>query len=474
MNSPAFAHPAKPPEHSLADEVDWACKLLGLHLFDWQAAFLARSTAIRGPHDEAFVHPTVGLIVPRRNGKTLAVMARMIVGALAWNEKVLYTAHLGETSREVFTDLVDLINRSEWLRDRAKISYGRGAEEIAFRDAGKIRIRARTKSGGRGTGCDLLVLDEALELGEDHLSALLPLTAMAMSRGRGQVWWLSSAGHGGSVELGRFRDRGRAAAEGDDLCYAEFVADRDADPSDPETHRIANPSLGTPILSEAFISSQQRSLNAEAFGREHLGWWTSLLAEPLLPVGSWLACQGEAPIIPARARISWGIEVQQFGERATLVQAVDIGDGRTWVETLARWHEPAGLDGAALAGQVASLYRKAARRPVTVAGDSYTCSLLLDHMQAARLPVSRLGVPDIRQASGLLLTSVVGKRLSHPRDEDMAAEMGNAGQAANGDGLQRLSRRQSTGPSTCAFAVAAALHALEAPQAATPRIVLSA
>jgi hypothetical protein len=214
------------------------------------------------------------------------------------------------------------------------------------------------------------------------------------------------------------------------------------------------------VLSEDFLRAQQRSMNPEAFGREHLGWWTDQVSDPFLPHGTWAAMVADRPTPPPEARIAFGVEWQDYGH-AALVAAVDLGDGRIWVETVQRWHDPLGLDPAHIA---AGLVPTVSAVPGTVlAGDEFTTTAVLDHAAAAGIPVVRLSQPDIRAASQLLLTAALSGRLPHPPDPVSDPEMDNVGRAPTGDGLWRLSRKNSTGRSTAAFAAAAAVAQIAGP-----------
>jgi hypothetical protein len=440
-------------------------------LFGWQSDVARRAMMLDGR--DRYAHGEVVILCPRRNGKTQLLMARIIAGCLAQGENILYTAHLGDTARHMFKAFLELLGQSPWLRDQVAAEYhGKGDESILFRNGATFSIRARTNSGGRGMESDTLILDEALELTDDHMSALTPLLAKARAQGRGQLWVTSSAGHGRSEVLARYRDRGRAAAAGEPdegLAYFEWSAPRDADPADPVVWAAANPSLGTGVLDADFLRMQQRSMTAEAFGREHLGWWTDEVADPFLPHGSWAATAADRPTPPPRARVTFGVEIQDYGH-AVLAAAVDLGEGRVWVETIARWHDPLGLDpeqvGDAILAQVRQI------RPALVAADEFTCTRLLAHLQHKGVTVARLNQPQIRAASQSLLTAVTSSRLTHPTDETTDLELVNAGQAPTGDGLLRLSRKNSTGRSTAAFAFAAATHAALAPRPARPTIVI--
>lgn len=469
MSSPSFAAPAGSPGTTLGPEARWAARRAGFHLFDWQAGVLDAAMATKGPEDDRLLRSQVTLVCPRRNGKTQLLMARILAGCLAWDEaSILYTAHLGDTARHTFTAFLELLNNSPWLQAQVdSVKYGKGDEGVRFRNGSTFSIRARTASGGRGLECSTLILDEALELRDDHVSALTPLLARANAEGAGQLWLVSSAGHGRSEVLARARDRGRAAAAGEpdpDLAYFEWCASRDADPADPDTWATANPSLGTPVLGPDFLRMQQRSMSGEEFGREHLGWWSSEVAAPFLPHGAWAAGEvPDAPPLPSRALVAFGIEVQDFGRRAALVAGVALGE-QVWTETLHRWANPDGIDLPTVAEQVRGYARTL--RPVTIAGDEFTCTAILDHLER-RHPVTRLNMPQLRAASQSLLLAATSGRLVHPPDPVYAEELANAGQAATGDGLTRLSRKHSSGPSTAAFATAAAVWVITNPLTAT-------
>jgi phage terminase large subunit-like protein len=475
-SSPTTPTPTRRESRSWQSEA--AAAWSGVPLFDWQADTLRRAMH----YDRAanrLTRTEVALIVPRRNGKTQLLMARILGGCLgtgtARGEDILYTAHLGDTARAMFKAFLELLNNSPQLSTLvADVYHGKGDEAVVFTNGSRFTIRARTNSGGRGLESDTLILDEALELSDDHMSALRPLVAKSHAQGSGQIWLASSAGHGKSVVLAATRDRGRAAAAGatveDDLAYFEWMAPRDADPAAPESWRLANPSLGTKVLSESFLRMQQRSMSVEGFGREHLGWWTSELADPFLPHGAWQVCAAPRPTPNRRARVAFGVEWQDYGH-AVLVAAVETDSGSCWVETIDRWHNPAGLDPEQIAAAV--IHHVKAVRPIVVAGDEFTCTTILDHMAAKGVKVSRLNQPNVRSASSVLLTAVTSGRITHPGDELTGQEMGNAGRAGTGDGGYRLSRKNATGRSTAAFATACAVWAILGPGPNRPSIVVA-
>lgn len=459
---------------SLGGEASWLMRAkAGMPLYPWQDDMLTQACQVDSR--DRLTIPEVTLICPRRNGKTQAVIARMLADCLLWSTPanpttILYTAHLGSTVRKgTFTPLKELIKASPWLNGHVlDVMNGKGEEAILFKNGSRIDFLARTLGGGRGMECTTLVLDEAMRLREDHLGPLLPLVAKGLSMGLGQVWWVSSAGDGTSIPLIRQRDNARAGHDPSGL-FLEWAAPRDADPTDPITWAQANPSLGQPILQESFLQSMARQMSPEDFGREHLGWWTDQTADPFLPHGSWQACAADPPPLPPTARVAFGLEVQDNGRAGALVAAVDLGE-TVWVETLRRWWEPGGLDPATLAAAVAG--EASDKRALVVAGDQLTTGIYLDHLAAARVPIARLNFAEVRQASQALLSAVTSGRLAHPTEPLTDAELINVGKSPTGDGLEKLSRTRSTGASTAAFAAAAAVAQVTAPLRSAPLLMV--
>ena len=84
-----------------------------------------------------------------------------------------------------------------------------------------------------------------------------------------QVWYTSTAGDQGSVQLGRVRDRGLAGGD-PSLAFFEWSVDETRyDPADPACWAQANPGLGMRITRE-YVELERAALTAEAFARERL------------------------------------------------------------------------------------------------------------------------------------------------------------------------------------------------------------
>lgn len=261
----------------LADEVgvvldDWQCDVLRDWLVEREAA----------PGQFRFVHPAAALVVPRQSGKTLLACMRMLYALLVSGDRlVLYTSHRQATSLETFRALVDLVESSPSLLKRIRhIHRGVGREGIETVDGGRLRVLSRTAnlgSAGRGFSPSLTILDEALALVDEHLSAILP----AMSaQPNPQVLYLSSAGDASSQVLRRLVDRGREGG-GVGFCYHEWSAPDGAPPGDPATWAVANPGLPVRPSLEA-VQGEHATMSPRDFARERLGQWGTTAVTPAL------------------------------------------------------------------------------------------------------------------------------------------------------------------------------------------------
>lgn len=437
----------------------------GMPLFGWQADVL--DVALE--HDDGRLwRDRVEVIAPRRNGKTQLVIALSLFDALVQQRNVTYTAHKFDTAMETFRAVDSFIQSVPFLAKHVKhVSRTNGKERITFKQGSSFSIRARTSSGGRGLETDTLILDEGLELKSDQMSALTPLLAKASAEGSGQLWILSSAGHGESEVLAELRDKGRAAvADGSDprLAYFEFAAPRGISLDDRTWWAAANPSLGTAVLSEDFLARQRGLLDDEAFGREHLGWWTDEVTEPWLPDGLWAHCL--TPVVPARrqgGRITLGFEVSVHGTSA--VVAVDLEHG-SWIEQVMTWEPTA--EPSRIADEIADW---STRHGVSVvAADGLTGDIVLQRLAALGITTSRLSAGQITAATGHLVAEAAAGRINHNGDARLGEQVAAAGTVPALDGMRRLSRKRSTGPCQGAFALAAAVWSAAAPIPARPVI----
>jgi phage terminase large subunit-like protein len=240
----------------------------GLHLDDWERWVLGEG--LSRARDDKWAAFEVALIVARQNGKG-AVLEALELAALFLDdfgvELVLHSAHEFKTASEAFRRIQGRIENSPSFKRRVRQVYlQRGAESIEMKNGKRLRFIARSGGSGRGFSADLVILDEAYELGDAQMAALLPTLS---ARPNPQIWYTSTAGFPTSTQLGLVRSRG---LKGDDpsLAFFEWSVDENGyDPADPRCWAQANPGLGIRITEE-YIAKERAALSPAEFDRERL------------------------------------------------------------------------------------------------------------------------------------------------------------------------------------------------------------
>jgi phage terminase large subunit-like protein len=286
-----------PKYHSSAgpDAVELAA-LAGLILDSWQEFVLLHALGER--EDGKWAAPTVGLLCPRQNGKSALLEARELAGLFILHEEVIvHSSHEQATASEQFRRVLDLIDNTPELKKRMlKPIRGKGSEAIELRSGQRILFKTRTSGGLRGFSVPCLIFDEAYNLPEHAIAAMMPTTTAADNP---QIWYTSSAvdqqQHDHGQSLARQRRRGIAGSPG--LAFFEWSAEGD-DPSkidpliaaNPETWAIANPGLGIRQDVET-LANIQATMGPRQFAVEHLGvgdWPTDNAdANAVLTVQQW-------------------------------------------------------------------------------------------------------------------------------------------------------------------------------------------
>lgn len=135
-----------------------------------------------------YVHTRCFLGCPRQNLKTWDLKTRMVFGAAMVGERILYTAHNGDTATEVREIMLDLFGRRKadpkarypWLNRRVKrVSLRTGHEAIYLENGGCLYFSTRTDDMKLGFTVDVVIFDEAQRLKEMHLSALMSTASAA-------------------------------------------------------------------------------------------------------------------------------------------------------------------------------------------------------------------------------------------------------------------------------------------------------
>lgn len=269
----------------------------GERCLPWQWWTL-RKVLSRKVGDRLWTHPDVVFTTTRQSGKTQIVILRILFGLFILGETIIYSAQRWKTSEEVFDRCVAIILRNEWLREWLAPMPG---VPDGFSKSGKVgrlflsngaSLFAGLRSGdlGRGpTKVDLVIFDEAYKLTEEQSKAL---TGAQLASPNAQTIYISTpaiaAAHPYCHELATMRRLGLAHTE--DVFFAEWRAPDGVDRGDPESWRLASPSLG--------VIQKQRDVRRE-FNKSRTTSAKALFDADYLGIGDYPAGEGDRdPVIP--------------------------------------------------------------------------------------------------------------------------------------------------------------------------------
>lgn len=343
-----------PYRSSSGQEVIDLCEQIGLVLDPWQQFVMHHSLGER--EDGKWAAFEVGIIVSRQNGKDSIFEARELGGLFVLGEKLLlHSTHEFKTTLEHFRRVLFWLENVDWLRRRVKrIRTSHGEESVELLTGQRLRFVARTTGSGRGFSGDLVILNEAFNLPDTAVDALMPTLS---ARPNPQLWYGSSPGDKDIApcdQLGRVRRRGVA---GDDPSLAFFEWSIDPctpecgdnctlhdDPADPASWARANPALGIRI-SQEHVAREHASMGTKGFLRERLGVgnWPADAANQwaIIPEPKWRALADASS--EAAGRVAFAIHVSPDRSWAAIgvagrradglyhLEVVDYRPGTRWV-----------------------------------------------------------------------------------------------------------------------------------------------
>ncbi len=426
-----------PPALSSAGQeaVDLAAAA-GLELDPWQAFVLDQGLGEAAGKWTAF---EVGLICSRQNGKGALLEARELAGLFLFGEElILHSAHEFKTASDAFRRIAALVkDNRQFERHVKRIRTANGSEMIELKSGQRLQFVARTAGSGRGFSADTVILDEAYELGDDQMAALLPTLS---ARPNPQIWYTSTAGKETSVQLGRVRERGIAGGD-PSLAFFEWSATEDDDPASPAVWAKANPGMGVRI-SEDYMRRERAALSAEAFAAERLGigrYPVDLLdAWAVIGEAAWtaLADASSQPDGP----LSFAVAVDgREGRRGSIGVAGRRADGLLHAE-LADYQPGTSW----IVPRLAEMHRKHGGT-VVVDAAGYEGSLI-QPLEAAGVPVTKPAARDVAAAFGQFCDAVTdSKSLRHLGQPELDAAVAAAAVRDVGDAGRTWGRRVAAG-----------------------------
>jgi phage terminase large subunit-like protein len=408
-----------------AEAVDLAASA-GLVLDPWQAHVLDGSLgenydlARRRTLWSAF---EVGLIVPRQNGKGSVLEARELAGLFLLGERlILHSAHEMKTCVEAYLRVKQLIQDTPEL-DRMVAHFYQSNEKTAIELKNGARLRFVPRSGGSGRGFsgDCIILDEAYNLPQRNLAALLPTLA---ARPNPQLWYTSSAGMDDSEVLAKVRQR---ALSGDAkrMAYFEWSAPDDADLDDRAAWAVANPGLGIRIQ-EDFIAAEREALGEDEFARERLGIWADSRRATVIDMALWAALADRQSTV--LDPVAFAVDVSPDRKTASLALSGLTPTGRQHVEVIEAGRR--GTDW--IAERLAELNAK--WKPCAVVLDpAGPAGSLIPDLDAAGIATVKLTGREMAQACGFFHDAAISGRLAHLGQPQLTVALDRARKRPLGD-----------------------------------------
>lgn len=382
-----------------------------LVLDDWLSTYKGRWSSL-----------TAALSVPRQSGKNALLEMRELYGAVALGERILHTAHEVKTAQKHFRRLKHFFGDGaddpgarfpELNALVERVRNVNGQEAIILKNGGSIEVVARSKNSGRGFTVDVLVMDEAQELEEDALEALMPTTSAAPL---GNPQWIftgtppSPAAHGDVFT--RIRDEALSDSPGR-LCWHEWSPVEGAALDDRAVWRMTNPGLDSGRLQLEVIEGERARFSDEGFARERLGRWPAISGSSrVISAEQWDATGVD--VKPDGIK-SFGVAFSFDGDRVSVAGSVKHPDG-VHVELVDASEGSADDVGAGL-GRLAD-WLSERRNDVAVfvlAGSAHAGVLakLLTDRGVPRLMVLVASTPQYLQACTMTLDSVRDGTMSH-------------------------------------------------------------
>lgn len=388
----------------------------------WQRSVL--DVMLARTDGDRFANPSVGLAVPRQNGKSEVVRARCLYGLVVLGERILYTCQNGDTADEMFQLFAGLFEdeaNSELhpLLKAVRRANGQQAVHLAKRadggEGGMIRFTTRTERLARGRSFDVLVYDEAQELTDGEQAASGPcITAAHLHNPQTIMLGTPPTPTTSGGVFRRAHDRAHAGDPRAPKAWLEWAVDEVGDVSDRSRWCRTNPSLGL-IADEAALDGDL-SMEPQEFAREHLGWWSpgAGAVVPAIDPSLWEVCATAEP--STEGAEACGVKFAYDDDRICVCMC-RRGDP-DYVELA--FDEPASKGVGWLAGWLS----ERSSRIALVAVDGEGAGDLVQRLRSAGYPkrgVAKASPQNVRDAAAMLTASVNERSVLHWTDAGQAA-----------------------------------------------------
>jgi hypothetical protein len=401
---------------------------------------------------------TVVVVVPRRAGKSVGVLAHLLHrSAVIPAARCWYTAQTrgdaAETFREEWVPMVRESRALTQLLGRPRLSNGSEGWSYAGR---RVALFAPNRTGLHGKDSDAVVVDEAFTFDAARGAELdAAITPTMKTRPHAQVLVVSAAGDASSSYLRSYVELGRAQAAG--VAYVEFSADPDLDDlDDPALLDRVHPAVGLTIPRAALLDDPLRSKGEDgltAWRRAYLGVWPGGTdgSPAAIPAALWTRqADDRDPGPPASARVAYGLEVAHDRGSATLVAAWRDAGGHLRLEVLE--HAPGT---SWVPGRVRAVMLE--RRGTLHADAAGPTGPVVDELRRDGQGVHVVTFDELKRACGAFLDDLVAARLWH-RGQPVLDDAAAVAVVRTGDAYLWVRRDPLVAPLYAAAVAAAAVR----------------
>lgn len=341
--------------HNYGEVVAALAEQAGKPLMPWQKHLACVWSSFKA--DKTWCHSRIGGSIPRQAGKSFVVRMHVTCLAMVLGYRVLWTEHNYSTTLVMLDEFRDLLGTKPGDETRGvpyfnkrlkRVNAKTSSEAFYFKPfspgspEGCIKFSTRTKTANLGSSFDIIVIDEAQQVTQEHLTAILPTTSSGPRRNP-QYLYLGTPRRAGSVadRFEKIRNDALAVLAGQeehpDLAWIEYGLPEIGDVTDESRWPLANPSLCEGGIANIIsIRAMMPDLGTVGFGQECLGVWltaqelASGLGAPVIDKDSWEACATAAGA-PANGQRAYAIKFAADG--STFAACVAVSDGqRTHVE----------------------------------------------------------------------------------------------------------------------------------------------
>lgn len=362
--------------------------------------------------DGGYTVTSAGLAVPRQNGKNVCIEEREFFGLVVKGEKILHTAHQVKTAKKSFKRLCRIFEDKRHPEIMALVKQIRrtnGEEAIELHNGGIIEFSARSRQAARGfDGISLVVFDEAQELTEDQLDAIMA-TLAASETGTRQIIYAGTPPYPGcpGTVFRRIRQNCLTNAGSHDAWHEWGVEAKSIDEiniADTTLWYMTNPALGL-HLTEEFTQTELTTMSPDGFARERLGWWSPVLTKATdnaIDPEQWKACRSEKP--KPFGKTAYGVKFSPDGGSVTLCGAVIPTDGPARISYINQ--KPLGAGTKWLADWINERHGRAA---VVVIDGKNGADVLIDRIAETWIEkdsVIRIRTKDVIAAASMLTDAI--------------------------------------------------------------------